>query len=230
MPWDHCDVEFVLDDEACPKCGVTKDAWTVQVEKTRHLVIGRKPPRARWSRTRAREGEVVELIVDRPGLPEGAAATFRIFEHDAPGSDGKPAHDAVDEVEGAVSSGVLRAAWTCVWVEDDDDWATRYDVEGWGLEMPEMFFEVDLPEGRVASGHGQDQLLVVTGTIDERVLDADGQPLVGVPWVALLSDGTRREGVTDQDGRVHLEDVAPGRYELQLDHGPPPAPPFALFS
>jgi hypothetical protein len=40
MPWEHCDVSFILDDEACPTCGQTKGAWTVQVEKTRTLVIG----------------------------------------------------------------------------------------------------------------------------------------------------------------------------------------------
>ena len=42
MPWSHCDVAFILDDEVCPKCGSNKDAWTVQIEKTRQLIIGRR--------------------------------------------------------------------------------------------------------------------------------------------------------------------------------------------
>ncbi|MCO5169741.1 MAG: hypothetical protein M9894_25675 [Planctomycetes bacterium] len=40
MPWQHCDVPFILDDEVCPACGADKGSWTVQVDKTRTLVIG----------------------------------------------------------------------------------------------------------------------------------------------------------------------------------------------
>lgn len=42
MPWDHCDVDFILDDEVCPRCKVTKAQWTVELGKTRHLRIGRR--------------------------------------------------------------------------------------------------------------------------------------------------------------------------------------------
>ncbi len=40
MPWNHCDVPFILDDEVCPVCKLDKGSWTVQLDKTRTLVIG----------------------------------------------------------------------------------------------------------------------------------------------------------------------------------------------
>lgn len=65
MPWNHCDVAFILDDEDCPACGVNKAAWTVQVDKTRNLVISL--PRG-W----------VELqLVDKAGLPR-AGVPFEV--------------------------------------------------------------------------------------------------------------------------------------------------------
>ncbi|MGE0709099.1 MAG: hypothetical protein AB7N76_00395 [Planctomycetota bacterium] len=76
MPWDHCDVEFILDDEACPTCGQIKAAWTVEVEKTRTLVIGRKK-KQRPEQPRLTLAQVARSLErhDR----EGGAATSRRF-------------------------------------------------------------------------------------------------------------------------------------------------------
>jgi hypothetical protein len=42
MPWCHCGHE-ILDDAACPTCGIRKLAWTVQGDQTRVLQV-----RGRW--------------------------------------------------------------------------------------------------------------------------------------------------------------------------------------
>ena len=45
MPWEHCGL-FVLDDEPCPGCGITKAAWTIEIEKTRVFQLSAKRPPA----------------------------------------------------------------------------------------------------------------------------------------------------------------------------------------
>lgn len=45
MPWSHCGNEFLLDDEACETCGISKLEWTIQADKTRVLRIGGKQAR-----------------------------------------------------------------------------------------------------------------------------------------------------------------------------------------
>ena len=62
MPWKHCQIAFILDDEKCPTCGVDKAAWTINVEQTRVMQLTRK--RA------AVEVELIDLT-DAP-VPEAA--------------------------------------------------------------------------------------------------------------------------------------------------------------
>lgn len=64
MPWDHCNVEFILDDERCPECGLEKANWTVQVDRTRELRI-RRPRREVTLRD---FGETLRDVHAREGL------------------------------------------------------------------------------------------------------------------------------------------------------------------
>jgi hypothetical protein len=38
MPWEHCGWT-VLDDQVCPDCGLDKEGWTIQLNRTRQFVI-----------------------------------------------------------------------------------------------------------------------------------------------------------------------------------------------
>jgi hypothetical protein len=42
MPWKHCEHKFILDDEDCPTCGISKEAWTLEIDQTRLFQISRK--------------------------------------------------------------------------------------------------------------------------------------------------------------------------------------------
>jgi hypothetical protein len=43
MPWEHCDNDGILDDQSCPACGITKEAWTLQIDVTRNFTVKRRP-------------------------------------------------------------------------------------------------------------------------------------------------------------------------------------------
>lgn len=83
MPWTHCENAALADTADCPTCGQTKAAWTVSVDATRTLVVGRKarPKRAKdaWLEVELRgaagaacavelaDGQVVEAALDAAG-------------------------------------------------------------------------------------------------------------------------------------------------------------------
>lgn len=90
MPWDHCDIEFILDDEPCPKCGVEKAAWTVQVEKTRTLRIKRITLKDIGGALDdvARERGIIVARRMAAALDHGALATLCRRWHDDPAREG----------------------------------------------------------------------------------------------------------------------------------------------
>lgn len=220
MPWDHCDVEFILDDEPCPRCGVAKGAWTVQVEQTRTLRIGRKKPRARWGAKVAHVGDRVQLLVEHVALPRDAIVRLEVFEHDHPGPgalpDDRSRDDLVCEVQGEVRGDTVVGVWTCVHVDDDDDeWANRYTLVP--SPGPELYFVAHLPDGAlVCSGTGEETLLRLRDRVDETFLDPQGQPIAEVECEVYLADGEVRPARTDALGRLRLEDVPLGGYSVRL--------------
>jgi hypothetical protein len=42
VPWAHCSNTAIIDTSTCPTCGVDKASWTIVLDQTRVLVIGRK--------------------------------------------------------------------------------------------------------------------------------------------------------------------------------------------
>ena len=41
MPWEHCGRSMNDDTSRCADCGISKGAWTVKLDQTRLLQIGR---------------------------------------------------------------------------------------------------------------------------------------------------------------------------------------------
>lgn len=59
MPWEHCGAE-ILDDQLCPSCGVSKDAWTIEWNATRVFKVQRTGQKKHFLRL---------LLVDGAGAP-----------------------------------------------------------------------------------------------------------------------------------------------------------------
>lgn len=212
MPWDHCDVEFILDDEVCPRCGATKDAWTVQVEKTRHLVIGRKPPRARWSALVAGDGETVRMHAEGLGLASGAPVTLEILERDERPQDDDP----VGRVEAVVTNGRVEASWTVRYEPDDEPQAHLRLLTETGFTRPTWYFRVlDGARELVTSGREPERLLTFRRDLDLLWRDRTGAPLAAVAYRLCFRDGKPIEGVSAEDGHIRLRDVPPGPFHLR---------------
>jgi hypothetical protein len=57
---------------------------------------------------------------------------------------------------------------------------------------------------------------IATGAIDITVLDDDDEALGGANYKITFADGSTKEGVTAEDGRIKLRDVPRGEYTLEL--------------
>jgi hypothetical protein len=65
--------------------------------------------------------------------------------------------------------------------------------------------------GSVAKGAAKKP---ATGTLEVELTDVDGKPVRDVRFVAEWSDGTTREGVTDDQGRGKIENVEEGEHSV----------------
>lgn len=52
--------------------------------------------------------------------------------------------------------------------------------------------------------------------LDIELVTTEGEPLGGFAYVATFSDGSKWEGVLDENGRAHLAPVPPGDYEVKF--------------
>jgi hypothetical protein len=126
VPWTHCENQFLLDDEPCPTCGLAKEDWTIQPDRTRDFVISRK---ARPSRVRLQV-----RLVDSAGAPL-AGEPYRITLADGRVVEGVTSADGQVDLED-VAPGLAR-------IEVTD---TVLTAEAGGRDQPQ--------ELRVGSGVG----------------------------------------------------------------------------
>ncbi len=137
MPWSHCQREEILDSEACPECGVTKEQWTVEFSVTREFRVPRAPSLRIFLvdaqdegvagepyRVELPDGEVVEGELDEEGFARVSHSQTGdctiAFPQRAPGSvvlqrddeeDEEP-HDQEAEGEGETEEEPTAATFT----------------------------------------------------------------------------------------------------------------------
>ena len=155
---------------------------------------------AAWNARDARDGEEVGLDALAVNIPEGTAATFRIYEADDDSQD-----DLVEQVEGTVRGGRATARWTFRWTDDDETGPTDFEE----YRPPEYYFVA-----QCAGQEARSRLLEFRARVEHRVVDAGGQPFPDCPYVLVLPDGRTRQGRTDAQGRVVEDRVPPGYYRL----------------
>src|SRR5687768_3887833 len=88
----------------------------------------------RWSTTRCRFDEVVELIYHVPGAGDGELVELEILEHDADGE-----HDRVALIVTEAREGRASVRWHVPRVDDSDDEPTALDRDA-DFALPEFFF------------------------------------------------------------------------------------------
>lgn len=162
---------------------------------------------ARWGQARARFDDPVQLLVDAPGLPDGAWVTFDVLEHDADG-----VHDPVASLEGRVREGRVEVGWHLPRVADDDDAPTETDLAA-GFAAPELFFVARHGEARARCG----ELLLLSTDLVLPLRGVDGAPLADMAY-ELRCGGAVRRGRTDAAGVLRETGVGPD-FTVLLEDG-----------
>lgn len=154
MPWSHCDIDFILDDEGCPACGISKAEWTVQVEHTRLFVVGRST----W----------IELeLADEEGRPL-AGEPYRVVNRGGKVFEGELDAEGFARVDKVgqgpcfvsfpridVTAGAYALAYTPPPAKrpPQSAWLGLELVDDQGRPQAEEPFEVLLPDGRLVAGN-----------------------------------------------------------------------------
>ena len=161
----------------------------------------------KWDKKEARRGDILKLAADVNNVYEGAEAEIQIWEHD---SDG--AHDLITKFPVVVKNKKIEADWEYEYHEDTDDIPTAKETEK-GYNPPEYFFRVVIAGVSADSG-----LLEFKDWIEIKLLDSDGNPVKYIDFKIKLPDGKDKQGKLDSNGYAKIEDIPPGKFEIDFDN------------
>ena len=154
--------------------------------------------------TKALVGDEVYLCADVTDIADGAAATIKIVEKDADGTD-----DPLTTLSAVVSGGRIKCQWKVTYTADEDDEDSQQELEEKGYTLPEYAFVVEC--AGVTSG--ESGVLEVRGWIKVKYVDKSGNPLANKNYVVyLLDEKTCISGTTDENGFVQEDELKQGRY------------------
>lgn len=161
----------------------------------------------KWDKKEARRGDVLKLTSDVNNVYEGAEAEIQIWEHDADG-----AHDLITKFPATVKNKKIETEWEYEYHEDTDDIPTKEETEK-GYKNPEYFFRVN-----IGGVFADSELLKFKDWIEIKLEDQDGNPLKDVSYKIKFADGKTKDGKLDSDGYAKIEDVPPGKYQVEFEN------------
>jgi hypothetical protein len=216
--------EFVLE-------GLDGDAWeTAEGKEWIEFLVtdaeGKPVADVRWE-AKLTNGQKKEGLTGKNGLVrfEGLKAgvcEFRLPDFDA--DEVLDAAEASDWIELLVNGTDDRPKPGVEWLATFADGSTKTGTtDESGLVRVERLksgrVDVSFPGaeaelvGAVAKGAAPK---AATGSLEIELVDVDGQPVRDVRFVAEWTDGTTREGVTDEKGRGKIENVAEGEHSVSF--------------
>ena len=165
----------------------------------------------KWGQKVARRGDIVKLSADIEGVPDETEVMIHIYEHDHDG-----AHDYITEFSCRVKNKKIEAEWEYEYHEDTDEIPTQKEMEEYGKNYnpPEYFFTV-----RVYSrGFGENQeseLLEFKDWVKIELKNEENVPYENEQYILHLSDGEKREGMLDENGKAVENDLPPGEVRIE---------------
>ena len=157
----------------------------------------------KWDKQEAHRGDILKLTADVRGLADGNEAELQIWEHDA-----DQAHDLVTKFPVTVRNQKVETEWEFQYVDDTDDIPTEEESET-GYQWPEYFFRV------VCAGKSADSgLLKFKDWVEFQFVKPDGSPLAEMEVQLILPDGNTLDEKTDENGFIKIEDIAPGKINI----------------
>lgn len=198
--------EMIYFEASLPKHGLKGESFKIVV------MPEIKISGLQWGADIARRGDFVSIKADIRNAIDDTDVLITIYEYDADG-----AHDKVVEIPVRSKSEKIDVLWEYSYAEDTDDIATDDDLSKFGgaYRFPEYFFTVKIAETEI--GKKQDSgLLKFKDHIDLAVTFSDGTPLSNRKFKIELPNGSSENGVLDDEGRAHFDDMPPGPYKLTI--------------
>lgn len=163
--------------------------------------------KAEWSAKKARDGEVVKMLVETGGIEDGTKATFDVWQKDSNRADEKIG--GVSGIE--VSGGKVEGEWTYEYPEDDEDDDPEVKDDQPGYSSPKFYFTVTVDRQVGRSG-----LLDYKDWIEIDLKDDDGDAIGEEEYILYLPNGEARKGKLDDKGHAKEEKVPPGKCTIKF--------------
>ena len=137
-------------------------------------------------------------------IADGAAATIKIVEKDADGTD-----DPLTTLSAVVSGGRIKCWWQVKYTADEDDADSQKELAEKGYTLPEYAFVVEC--GGATSG--ESGVLEVYADFIAK-LSMNGKLLRNYPYILKLADGSCRKGQTNSEGYITENELPVGKVKI----------------
>ena len=201
--WKNIEVPENLKDELTATVKLSKHGLEKK-SNTIPLLPPIKITHVKWDKSEAKRGDILKLTADVKGAYDGAEAAIEIFEH-----DDDSAHDLIVSFPAQVNSQKIKAEWEFQYIEDTDDIPTDDEAEN-GYRNPEYFFRVTMAGVSEDSG-----LLKFNDSVEFIFKKRDGSPVKDMKVKVLYPDGNSKEETTDDNGRIQINEIPPGKYKIE---------------
>jgi len=159
---------------------------------------------ARWGAKEAAIGDKVKMTVTTAGIEDGEVAVLKIYIKDASFAD-----HLFETITTEVDSDKVEDEWE---LQIDQDLIERQDKKASrGYSAPYYFFVAEIAGLQQRSG-----LLKFKDWMEINLEDDDGTKLADQKYRVYLPNGEVREGKLDSDGYAKVEDIPPGRVEVEF--------------
>jgi hypothetical protein len=165
----------------------------------------------RWDKKEARRGDILKLTADIDEVRDGTEAKVFIYEHDQDGN-----HDKIVELPMKINDNKLDLAWEYEYHEDTDEIPTQEELEKYGKNYnpPEYFFVLEI-DGQRFGEQQESGLLEFKDWIEIELKDRAGKPAENEEYIIILPDQSEQKGKLDAEGKAKIENVPPGRIEIE---------------
>jgi len=153
---------------------------------------------AHWETDTVNVGEEIRLLVECPAHDEGDSITFEVYKLYAEESG-----DVITTLDGTVDSqSQAEVTWTYEYQEEDEG------------TKPQFIFKA-----KSGSLEAVSDVLTVVDVFEADLKDDEGQPVANRAYILTLPDGSTREGVSDDEGKVLEEELPVGDVRFRLEDG-----------
>lgn len=163
-----------------------------------------------WNKKEARRGDIVKLQAEFERVAEKTEAFVTVFEHDQDGS-----HDKIVTIPATIINRKIDLQWEYEYHEDVDEIPTDEEMNKYGKSYnpPEYFFVVDI-DGAKFGEEQESGLLQFKDSIEISLIDEDNSPVADTMYDLELSDGSKKQGTLDSNGKATEDSIPPGKLKV----------------